>query len=178
MILLNFWKGWICREVIVLLFNNQIMKKIIYLVFFIFSLGILGWCSIDFNDEKDNKIAELEEKIKKYDLKEKELIFEKKQECNDIVSKIILPKKDYQWKSLGIIESFYSYKDNNCYYTVWHYWDTVKTSLYNGFWNWSTQTPIVHCDKNLRYDKNEYISKSWEKECIEFDLKLKELKWE
>lgn len=62
-------------------------------------LILLSSCTIDWNDEKDKKIAELEKQIQ-------DDIFKKKQECK---------KTDFSTENLEKYEKIYSRKFNTCY---------------------------------------------------------------
>lgn len=117
-------------------------------------------CTIDWNDEKDKKIAELEKQNSN---------FEKNMEC--------LNKKDLMlefWKtkypSLWSIEEII-YKDNNCYF-IWRDTRNIDTNISRDFlilFDFLNQTVISETPISMSWDKMD----NWE-----FDKKIKELKWE
>ncbi len=90
------------------------MKKIITLVSL---LVILTWCSIDWNNEKDKKIKELEVQINKND------IFIKNTKCAEIWNQFFLDLKKDNEKTKALLYTWkikYSEKLNTCvaYYSI------------------------------------------------------------
>lgn len=96
------------------------MKKVltIFLAFFLISS-----CSIDWDGEKDRKIAELEKQISEFNKNQEENLFKKKQECVEYKEKMLefaekyYKVQEYESK-LEIEEIFYSTKNNSCYFTT------------------------------------------------------------
>jgi hypothetical protein len=86
------------------------MKKI-FILWIILSI-LLSSCSIDWNDEKDKKIAELEKQIQND-------LFKKKQECakhkDKIENNIKTEVTSWIVKMKYLSEIFYSNNKNTCY---------------------------------------------------------------
>lgn len=142
------------------------MKKI-FILWIILSL-LLSSCSIDWNDEKDKKIAELEKQIQND-------LFKKKQECEKYIDQIKekLKKEYYDWNTY--ITTF-----------LWMYYDKKNSSC---VYDASSRDIINKKDEKFLYDilldKKIAISDTSclnDPSCKENSLlyykKLKELKWE
>lgn len=114
------------------------MKKYLSIIL-ILSITILAWCSIDRNNEKENKITELENKIKTIDNNNnKNDIFEKNKECSMLEKEIILEaERYYWWKIYRIKEIIYSSILKSCLYKIEisYTWYNIKDfDLKDYFW--------------------------------------------
>ena len=139
-------------------------------------------CTIDWNDEKDKKIAELEkqlieqkEEIKKW--KEDDL-FDKKQKClgyKNEIEKDLKDKEAKDWEWVYTLEQvFYSISKNECYFvSVKEEWKVTDRWLYK-YWNHSWHSP----SENICYYYDQDDFSKIDEWCSELDKKIKELKWE
>ncbi len=90
------------------------MKRI--LIYIVPILLVISSCSIDWNDKKDAKIAELEKQITELKQKNDDSSFKKKQECGEY-KKAILEELELYNKNWGgdekwlLQEIFYSNKE-------------------------------------------------------------------
>lgn len=147
------------------------------LIFLLIPLLFLSSCSIDWNDEKDKKISELEKQIQND-------IFQKKQECSSYQEKIKWKYNEFEKNSITvnyeIKEIFYSRNKQTCIL-----WLSKSTYLENKnsekyeledllTWEslWST---TWNC---LEIFKDESAINSCQKKLIEFNKQITELKWE
>ena len=146
------------------------MKK--YIPLFLITSLLLSACGIDWNDEKDTKIAELEKQVQ-------DDTFQKKQECqkykNDIEKwineKIQENKKSsayiYYNKTLG--EIFYSKNKKTCIALIGEmYQYQSKNNIANNMQEYDTILDILN---------NDLTSYSLKDKSMYYD-KIKELKWE
>ena len=123
-------------------------------------LILLSSCTIDWNDEKDTKIAELE-KQNNQELSSKNTdLFEKKQKCNEILKD--LSSKIGTWESIN--EVFYSKKMDTC--IVYKTEENGAFRLYDGL----TGEYIIWVDM----DSDATLMDSLHR----FQAKALELKWE
>jgi hypothetical protein len=95
------------------------MKKITLILTIIISL-LLTSCSIDWNDEKDKKISELEKQIQNDTFEKNNQCIKYKEEINNEIKKrnleMTFKTSEYsQVHEENIIEIFYSKKYNTCY---------------------------------------------------------------
>ena len=139
-------------------------------------------CTIDWNDEKDKKIAELEkqvmeqkEEIKKW--KEDDL-FNKKQKCLSYKNEIEKDLKDKEikdWEWIYTLEqAFYSIPKNECYFvSIKEKWKVTERWLYK-YWNHSWHSP----SENICYYYYQDDFSKVDEWCNELDIKIQELKWE
>jgi len=145
------------------------MKKI-FIIWIILSL-LLSSCSIDWDNEKDKKIAELEKQIQND-------TFKKKQECAE--DKLKMEKEWYStiekiWKATGdpysweVSEIFYSKKLNTCIY-VFNIYKIVDIDF-----EW--QEMLLNTYVFDFFSKKEIISSINNKD-YEIEKKIKDLKWE
>lgn len=95
---------------IYLLKLNIVMKKIFPIL--LISAFLLSSCSIDWNDEKDKKISELEKQINQLSEKSKNDVFQKRNFCSNQYDS--LKKNLLWWKKL--MEVFYSPVKDSCLY--------------------------------------------------------------
>ena len=132
------------------------MKKI-FILWTILSL-LLSSCSIDWNNEKDKKISELEKQIQND-------TFKKKQECaiytKEEKESVI---KDINWIYTDEFEIFYSKTKNSCIKILKRDFKTFKTLRID---NILTNENIILCKSNTDNNCENKIN-----------TKLKELKWE
>lgn len=158
------------------------MNKIIISIL-IFPL-ILSSCSIDWNNEKDKKITELEKKINNDN-------FNKKQECLKYKESLDFIKMAYSIdygiqlsdkallnlkESRKIDEIFYSQIWNSCYFVVSNYTlgnDLQKVNQYELF-NLLEQKKIA---EKIDCYESKNCSEKWINESKNYDIKLAELKW-
>lgn len=127
------------------------MKKILILCV----LLLLSSCSIDWNWEKDKKIAELEKQIKND-------TFKKKQECakyKDDIMKNIQNWISWIWVE-KLDEIFYSQSMQSCLYVIHRFYNNSSLEDYDIF-DVLSQKLIFNTNKKQ-----------------DFNTKLKELKWE
>jgi len=132
-------------------------------------LILLSSCSIDWNGEKDKKIAELEKQIQ-------DDTFKKKQECSSYFHKIEEDEKEYVLteKDFSSIESvFYSKKHNTCLYAV-HRYNVGDWSNWFLIFNYLSKE-LMYTSWLINVSSNQedynYAQLSWKN-------KTKELKWE
>ncbi len=136
------------------------MRKIIVLL--IMLTFVLSSCSIDWNDEKDKKITELENKVEEI-IKEKESdLFNKKQECKKYQDTAFLFLKE--WDEIDSI--FYSKKLNSCLFSF----ITYETVSLEGF-DRDYPIHVIRDIFTLEYIFRETDYPLWQE-------KIKELKWE
>lgn len=152
------------------------------LIFLLIPLLFLSSCTIDWNDEKDKKIVELNVKIEaqKEEIKKvkDDNLFMKKQTClkyNDAIEKDLKDKETRNWEWNYTLEQiFYSIPKDECYFvSVNEKWKSTERWLYK-YWNHSW------------YSKSEYSCNYYYKDdftkvdnwCTELDAKIQELKWE
>lgn len=149
------------------------MRKIIVLL--IMLTFVLSSCSIDWNDEKDKKIAKLEKQIQ-------DDTFEKKQECakkSDTYKKLIDEKNailnDFEY---SFIESFYSMEKNDCLWVLKedYYYNNISKTMYFLIPSW-TLWREWNIDRCLWLSNFSDSSKD-SNNCDLFDERLKKLKWE
>lgn len=143
------------------------MKKRYLILLLILSAILLSSCSIDWNDEKDKKIKELEQQIQ-------DDTFKKNQECNKLFEekkeKIYWDQQEQIRLWINFVSIWFSKKINSCY---------ISYSLRVPNWTYA----IFYIDDLLRkepifttslpLDLSEEQS-AWKR----FDEKIKELKWE
>lgn len=149
------------------------MKKIFAILI---CLVLFSSCSIDWNWEKDKKIAELEKKLE-------DKFFDKKKEClsykEEILKQLNETASIYQNRNYTHTESlkeiFYSPTLNSCVYTTfvkenqdWVECEFFKSydylSVNNDLWIYLEFKDWKECD----------FTASWKK----YDADIKELKWE
>ncbi len=136
------------------------MRKIIVLL--IMLTFVLSSCSIDWNDEKDKKITELENKVEEI-IKEKESdLFNKKQECKKYQDTAFLFLKE--WDEIDSI--FYSKKLNSCLFSF----ITYETVSLEGF-DRDYPIHVIRDIFTLEYIFRETDYPLWQE-------KIKEFKWE
>lgn len=89
------------------------MKKIISLL--LLSLLILSSCSIDWNNEKEQKIVELEKQIS-------DMSFERNKECLNLIpnleKRVIERNEDSNINTYELIEVFYSKEKKDCLWVL------------------------------------------------------------
>lgn len=98
------------------------MKKLVAIALLV-STSIFSGCSVDWNDEKDKKITELEKRNAELEKSKDDMSFERRQEC----AKYIKPIEDeYRRLEKGGIyyfislqEVFYSTSNATCYAVTW-----------------------------------------------------------
>ena len=143
------------------------------LTLFLIPIIFLSSCTIDWNDEKDVKIAELENQIKNDFLK-------KKQECskgyNDVIKEF--ESTDYNYSIDAI---FYSPIKNSCLYattitTVFNQWKTDSDT-----WNWFLihdlyTHELIYTSSMIAINKV-WLTKFYERE-NDYKKEIQELKWE
>jgi len=72
------------------------MKKVLLSIFLVL---ILSGCSIDWNDEKDQKIVELEKQVENLKKDQENNFFKKKQECLQYKNDILKDLKEKELKA-------------------------------------------------------------------------------
>ena len=98
-------------------------------------LLLLSSCTIDWNDEKDKKIAELEKQVQ-------DKTFQKKQECSKIINSI-----ENSW---AVLDIFYSSVRNSCLYRTLEWENQIIIDFY-------TKEPIF---KNIQFsNEKEFFEK-------------------
>lgn len=136
------------------------MKKIIVLLIMLTS--VLSSCSIDWNDEKDKRILELEKTNALLQVEIKDDLFEKKQECKKYQETAFLFLKE--WDEIDSI--FYSEKLNSCLFSF----ITYETVSLEGF-DRDYPIHVIRDIFTLEYIFRETDYPLWQE-------KIKELKWE
>ena len=154
------------------------MKKVLLWMFLVL---ILSSCSIGWNWEKDKKIMELENKVDKLTKDKENDLFDKKLDCVSNFNFINQKIKNYNpltiWLSFTLEEVFYSPILNECLYVDFMKQEKVNTlkrlmKLWSNVW-WK---PLESCIK-FKYDEILWTEINT-LECINFNDKIKELKWE
>lgn len=132
------------------------MKKI----FIISILFVVLWsCSIGWNREKDEKIAELQKQVEILENEKENDLFEKKKECSTYHDSMLKYAKEFRSEIYEINEIFYSPKLNSCLF-LWDSWD--YEFLFDYF-------------NRVNIDTLDYLNS---KKSLEWENKIKELKWE
>lgn len=90
------------------------MKKHL-IIWFLISSFLLGSCSIDWKDEKDKKIDDLEKQVQELKKENENDIFKKKQECEKYKDQIEIKENEL---NNNLKELFYSNKYSSCLYSV------------------------------------------------------------
>lgn len=150
-------------------------------------LILLSSCTIDWNDEKDKKIAELEKQITELKEKNDDELFKKKQECSKYTEKLKAEaEKETEDMTKALIDTiyykelkeiFYSKNKNSCFAVNEI---TLENFERNDSWNitrevdYSKNTKMVIVDI-LTNDATNYNIPEQENE---YNLMLWELKWE
>ena len=153
------------------------MKKI-GIIIFLSLLIILSWCSIDFNDEKDNKITSLENKIKELKEDKKNDLFKKKQECIKYKDEMLKFAKEYDSAIFALSEIFYSDITKSCYFisNQW-FWENIVFDYLNLTYIIS-QWLDENCFKyDIKQNQIDCFNREWETK-RKFTKKVSELKWE
>jgi len=144
------------------------MRKIFALLIFV--CLILSSCSIDWNDEKDNKIAELEKQLK-------DDAFIKNQECAKLRKEVLSTlSTEYIEGMVKITDSFYSKKTNSCLYRAGLYKDVLEEGYFNDLISeriydyFSNKNIVIYSNESqkIEYVTNEDFNK--------LEEKIKELK--
>lgn len=148
------------------------MQKIIILSL----LFILSGCSIDWNWEKDKKIAELEKEISELNKEKENDLFTKRQECGSKFTEINSNMTNFKssiWLQFELDNIFYSPILNDCLYVDYMIDNNIQTTKrlmrYGSNISWN---PIESCIYNSTLEIPEYNN------CGRFDRKLQEIKWE
>ena len=136
------------------------MKKIIVLL--IMLTFVLSSCSIDWNDKKDKRIIELENKVEEIRKEKESDLFYKKQECKKYQDTAFLFLKE--WDEIDSI--FYSKKLNSCLFSF----ITYETVSLEGF-DRDYPIHVIRDIFTLEYIFRETDYPLWQE-------KIKELKWE
>ncbi|MBP7806099.1 hypothetical protein KA057_00270 [Candidatus Gracilibacteria bacterium] len=156
------------------------MKK--YIPILIITSLLFSACSIDWNGEKDKKIAELEKQTKND-------IFKKNQECEKYKNEIEKEIKEYNWedkerkitKTATLDSIFYSPLVNSCLYYAKGTSNSPEYSIeYNWIQNFLTKERITATPNFCKEGLVPYSN--YEPDCVEeqleFDEELKKLKGE
>lgn len=101
------------------------MKKLVAIALLISVFGLSG-CSVDWNDEKEKKIVELEKRVSQLNIAVSPASFERMKECqwysSEIMKKIPQNEAIYQHRdyvhSEKLTDVFYSPIRNSCLYSV------------------------------------------------------------
>ncbi len=154
------------------------MKKIILSFLLLLTIPFLSWCSIDWNNEKDQKIVKLEKQVEELKKEKENDLFKKKQECLQYKNDILKDLKEKELKAnkwVYVLEQlFYSPKRNWCYFvSITENWNSTEKWLYE-YWNHSWYSDSVY-SCNYYYDETFTKKDNW---CEELNNKIKELKWE
>lgn len=158
------------------------MKKL--LVIGMIVLFNLTSCSIDWNNEKDTKISELEKQITEIKKeKPEENLFKKKQECLKLTNSLIERTQEIWiefaslWK-YSFEQVFYSPIKDNCL------WVRISTNEYKNWW-YSTRKSLYEVWNDSWSSKSIYWCSDyfnpWEKrnnDCDKLEEEIKKLKWE
>lgn len=137
-------------------------------------LILLSSCTIDWNDAKDAKIAELEKQVTELQNKKDDNIFKKKQECQEKYEKIWWPWNRQLYSDLSI-EIFYSEAKNSCLLRL-DGWKDNKRLFVIGDILWQTRlfSFVVDKDWNIK-SKNNLVESDLDKLKCEFNDALSEL---
>ena len=156
--------------------NNSLVnpQKTMYkITLLLIPLILLSSCTIDWNDEKDAKIAELEKQITELKQKNDDELFKNKQKCLEIYRK--LDTNSALMRDTRDI--FYSNDKSTCI-LVWDSWDEGKRnftifdilSMHGLYWFRVDKDWNIVGRNNLSWELNEL--KCW------FNEALSKLKWE
>lgn len=139
---------------------------------------LVSSCTIDWNDEKDKKIAELEKQVLELKTKNDDDLFEKKQKClsyKDDIEKDLGNNKIRNWTwNYSLEQIFYSVAKQECYFvSIKEEGKRTERWLYK-YWNHSWYSDSEYLC-NYYYNDDFIKVDNW---CSELDAKVKELKWE
>ena len=131
-------------------------------------LILLSSCTIDWNDEKDAKITTLEKQVTELKEKNDDELFKKRQECSSLFDSINFRLKNYKSDyTFELEEVFYSPKLGQCVYI-----DYFQSDI--------TMKRLMSIGNNVGWNPINDMSCEFSKinDCVEFDKKIPELKWE
>ncbi len=154
------------------------MKKI-FIVMIIISL-FLGWCSIDWNWEKDTKIADLEKQVSELKKEKENDLFKKKQECIKYKDKMLEMAQKFHSTVYELDEIFYSPTKKSCYFIAKDNQYIGELLLFDYFSNITIAGKYYYwiCRDKEGGEYKACINYHEENDDKEYDKILKELKWE
>lgn len=144
----------------------KIMKKIFVLFSLIF---ILSSCSIDWNWEKDKKIAELGKQVSEFKKAQENDLFERNKECYQLTNEIKSDLESEEW-FMKVTEIFYSKQEKTCFYVIW------KQPFIERLWKYEQQYFLINLFTKEVVET--HYSESKLDNLDKFNQKIKELKWE
>ncbi len=150
------------------------MNKILFIWVLITSF-LLGSCSVDWKDEKEKRITELEKQVQDLKKWKENDLFNKKKECLKFKSEIITSLKETE----NLDELFYSPKKNSCISRITNFWKLEKVILNDVLTGEALEANFNYSCVNLNKENSYY--ELWDicyKQAEKFELYIKELKWE
>ena len=141
----------------------------------IIPLILFSSCTIDWNDEKDKKIAGLEKQVTVLKEQNDDESFKKKQECSNLAEEMLKFAKNYNNNIYGLWEIFYSSTKNSCFFTA-KAGDPFGLVLLFDFFSktYVKSNEIWICEKT----RTETCYKMEQDLWVKYEQTIKELKWE
>ncbi|MDD2907384.1 MAG: hypothetical protein PHH98_01965 [Candidatus Gracilibacteria bacterium] len=145
------------------------MKKALLSMFLVL---ILSSCSIDLNNEKDEKIIKLEKQVEELKKDKENDLFKKKQECIKYKSDMLEMAQQFRSEIYEIEEIFYSDYGKSCFFIA-------KQSPYERLlFDYFSNLNIAVKGFSNRCEESEYCIIQANESDAEYERKLKELKGE
>jgi hypothetical protein len=134
-------------------------------------------CTIDWNDEKDAKIAELEKQVTEMKEKNEDDLFKKKQECLKLFQDSYWVWIYQEYKEVKT-DIFYSNTINNCVLVLEGWSIKNNNRVFSIFDMLSRKTLFwMSVDANWKIVTPKYLTKNIDELKCEFNNELSALKW-